>query len=80
MIVQVREECNLLFDDYPTIANEHQENEENSRLRKRDRQTDRQREYLVKERALLLLLISNLIFYPKFYSIASSKIMLENRL
>jgi hypothetical protein len=62
MIVQVREECNLLFDDYPTIANEHQENEENSRLRKRetDRQTDRQREYLAKERALLLLLISHL--------------------
>ena len=55
-IVQVREECNLLFDDYPTIANEHQENEENSRLRKRDRQ----REYLAKERALLLVLISNL--------------------
>ena len=42
MIVQVREECNLLFDDYPIIANEHQENEENSRLRKRE--TDRQRE------------------------------------
>ena len=41
MIVQVREECNLLFDDYPTIVNEHQENEENSRLRKRDRQTER---------------------------------------
>ena len=58
MIVQVREECNLLFDDYPTIANEHQENEENSRLRKRE--TDRQREYLAKERALLLVLISNL--------------------
>ena len=42
MIVQVREECNLLFNDYPTIANEHQENKQNSRLRKkeRDRQTD----------------------------------------
>jgi hypothetical protein len=52
MIVQVREECNLLFDDYPTIANEHQENEENSRLRKRetDRQTDRQTERISSKR------------------------------
>ena len=42
MIVQVREECNLLFNDYRTIANEHQENEQNSRLRKKE--TDRQTE------------------------------------
>ena len=47
----VREECNLVFDD-PTIANEHQENEKHSRIRKKDR--------ISSNRALLLLLISNL--------------------
>jgi len=52
MIIQVREECNLLFDDYPTIANEHQENEENSRLRKRE--TDRQTERISSKRKSII--------------------------
>ena len=50
-IVQVRKECNLVFDD-PTIANEHQENEKHSRIRKTYR--------ISSNRAVLLLLINNL--------------------
>jgi hypothetical protein len=51
----VREECNLVFDDYPTIANLHQENEKQTRIR----QTDR----ISSNRAILLLLISYLSLY-----------------
>jgi hypothetical protein len=47
----VREECNLVVGD-STIANDHQENEKHSRIRKTDR--------ISSNRALLFLLISNL--------------------
>ena len=67
----MREECNLVFDD-PTIANEHQENQKNGIIRKTR---------MFCNRALLLLLISNLcLFHPRFHSMCLQAIMLETQL